>query len=495
MVAGSVSVPHLELWPKITQDEVQVLELGRTALDPDTDWSMGWLIEESKPRPAGPFSSTIIQELAYSLTAPSNFGPRFASMLGAMLAATLALGWLLARQTPPLAAFILACAFLLDPIFNFSYRQARIDSWAFAFILAACWLLQVARGLSDAEQRRRWATFSAGMFAGCAPSVWVTTYALMPLVLLELVYVLHAVGKKRHGSSWFRVLPEAIPFVAGAAATFITLHLSVLLHWDAWLSNIETDLRVQIAGSFIQRNIIDMYVLYDPMILLAICASLLMRRELGLLLALAISLVMMYQTMIYPMRILYLLPYFVALIAGACTMVSQGGGGPRRKVILIASLGLLVFWNAGVSLAYRPIVAHAQKEARSPDQIRKALNELIGPGSYRVLLEEWDMYYAARSLGWKSYKVYGPLRRSSLKFREFLESMDYVIQRDKFEHLVLSNSQLKDAGFRQISKLSFIQPLETGIRIGPFRIRSQYPVYEDVLVYKKILGLDEFTDR
>jgi hypothetical protein len=486
LAAATAMLPHLNLWPRIAQDEVQILDLGRTALNPVTDWSMGWLVEESRPRSAGRISMVALQELAFALTAPSNFGPRFFSLLGAILAATAALGWLLARSSPPLAALLLASAFLLDPLFNESYRQARVDSWAFVFVLSACWLLQATRGPMPSAQRRWWLLFVAGLFAGSAPSVWKTSYALMPLVALEFFYVLQAVWRRAAERPLSRVLSNGAGFVAGGAIAFVSLHAGVFLNWASYLTNLQRDFRVQSAGVVTSRNIFDMYFLYDPIIVLAVVASLLIRRELGLFLALAVSLLMMYQTMMYPMRILYLLPYFAAIIGGACAVIASGREKPRRKAILIGTLALLISWNAGVSLVKRPLIAYFQQDARSPDHIREVLEDAIGVGPYRVLLEEWDMYYAARSLGWKSYKVYGPLRRRSPKFREFLKGMDYVIQRNNYQHLVSSEELLEAAGFRQVSTLSFMQPSITEISLGPFKVRAPNSVYDDAVVYQRV---------
>jgi hypothetical protein len=63
------------------------------------------------------------------------------------------------------------------------------------------------------------------------------------------------------------------------------------------------------------------------------------------------------------------------------------------------------------------------------------------------------------------------------------ESMDYVIKRNAFEFLVVSDEQLKLAGFSLIATVTFTKPKGDEIRLGPLRFRAPNAFYRDVLIY------------
>ena len=185
------------------------------------------------------------------------------------------------------------------------------------------------------------------------------------------------------------------------------------------------------------------------------------------------------------MRILYLLPYIAAIVAGACASLVHKRNAPRRKTAIYSILGLLIAWNVAITLVKRPIIAFSQYEARSPKQIQTALDGLIGSGPYRVLVTEWDMYYAARALGWKNYNLFGRYYPYSDDFREFIQTMDFVILRDKFRFLKAANpDDLEAAGFELLATISFVQPDSAIIDLGLFSIRSTGTIYEDVQVFR-----------
>jgi len=484
-VALGIIAPHLDLWPHFTQDEVQIIDLGRVFLNPSTDWSVGWLANESTARLGVSYLGAILQELAYRAFDTPSLGSRLSSTLGALLSGAAVLGWLIERKTPWPAAFVLAAAFFLDPIFNDSYRQGRVDSWAFTVIITACWLLQIARRRSEKLENTRWPLTIAGLLAGASVFVWLTSIALLPLVFLEFVYVLRARWKAVEEPKVTHLRPIFLWFVAGGLISVALLLIPIVMHWHVFAASLETGVLVQKAATAIQRNIFDMYLLYDPMILAAFFVALLIRREPGLLIAMLSALAMFYMTMVYPMRILYLLPYFIAIIAGACYEVQRSGVWSRRRISLIAVVGILLFWNTNISLIERPLVALKKQDAQLPDQIFAAMERVIGPGPHRVLVEEWDIYPAARSLGWKSFKVFGRYPVNQSDRQTFLESMDYVIKRNRFSFLVVKDEELEMYGFKLLSTLNFEKTKTPDIIFGPFRIHPPDNFHGDILIYGK----------
>jgi hypothetical protein len=489
VLVSALLIPNLTLWPRITQDEAQIIELGRVFLNPDTEWSAGWLVHDSLPKTTTSYIGVVIQEWAYNLFSPSNVGSRLSALVGALVAASVVFGWLWSRRTPKWLALVLALVFLLDPIFNESYRQGRVDSWAFAVCIAACWLLRAGLNQHELQRSPGLHLVFAGALSGVAYFVWPTTLALMPLVLLELYYVVASVWRQHQERRFFHVFKSLSLFSAGGFAAVIVCLIPVLADWESHLSSVSQGFHIQQVASQFQKSIIDLYMLYDPMIIIGLLVSLTFRRETGLIIAFVIALLMMHQTMVYKMRILYLLPYFVAIFAGACATLPVKDIGSYRKLALYSAISLLLFWGVSVSLVKRPVLAIYQKEARSPEQIQMVLSELVGAGPHRVLMSQWSVYFAARALEWNYYKVFGRYYKWSDDFRDFLESLDYVILSEKyFWANETTPEQLKLANFELVSTISFKSPDSEHFSILGIRLLAPDEIYEDILVYRRTVS-------
>jgi hypothetical protein len=194
---------------------------------------------------------------------------------------------------------------------------------------------------------------------------------------------------------------------------------------------------------------------------------------------------MMLQTMVYPMRVIYLLPYFAAITAGAFTVVSANSSIRWRHMLLVCMVTLLLSWEAGVSLIKRPLLASHQSAARQIDQILELADAQIGRGPIRVLMVEWEFYYAARELGWEAYKLFGAIDRSSNEFRNLLESMDYVIFRERLSIFKeIRSNDLKEAGFELVSTNQFRKSKTGAIDLGLYRFSIPETIYDDVSIYR-----------
>jgi hypothetical protein len=129
-------------------------------------------------------------------------------------------------------------------------------------------------------------------------------------------------------------------------------------------------------------------------------------------------------------------------------------------------------------MVQRPQLAVTEREARAPGQFDIQLRSAIGAGEFRVVTTEWDIYFAARALGWKTYYLFGTLNKSDPAFSEFLEAMDYAIVRDTYtfsKPVIVSD--LTSRGFGEHRKISFANvPAQDG--------QSGRPVYPPLLVFK-----------
>jgi hypothetical protein len=130
--------------PPAWQDEVQIIDYGRTIL-PGSDRSHGvnW-IDRHRPIELLNCIGPLIQETACRLSSTTMLGPRVAALLGAAAAAAVLRGWLVAAGVSPWIASTGGLAFLWDPLFASSYRGARVDSWCMAAILASLWCIRLA---------------------------------------------------------------------------------------------------------------------------------------------------------------------------------------------------------------------------------------------------------------------------------------------------------------------------------------------------------------
>lgn len=104
LVVVVVQCYALRFSPTIWQDEVQILDCGRSILPGgDQGYCMSWL-ESGRPYAFVSYLGCAMQELACQLSSDDPFGPRFSSLLGAVVAAGAMLGWLMQRGVRPWVA-------------------------------------------------------------------------------------------------------------------------------------------------------------------------------------------------------------------------------------------------------------------------------------------------------------------------------------------------------------------------------------------------------
>jgi hypothetical protein len=395
--------------PPVLQDEVQIIDFGRTSLDPGSEWGISWNIRESRPVLPASYLAVAVQELAFRVSAPSNWGPRTASILGALIAGICAFGWLRNRNASNSLALVLALAFVLDPVFSEIYRRGRVDGLAIAACLGACWLLRVAASRAASGQLAGKQLFSAGALTAASPFIWSTTPVLFPLIALEYLHVARAHWRSSELSPARRLSPLIVPTVAGGVIAGLVLAIPIMLNWEAYWSSLLSSAQVQARAAVIQNSPLDLFVAHSPFLALMTVAALLVRRELGLIIAMAFAIAMVYQTMIYLPRIIYLIPYLLAMIAVAGTHVLEKKRNNSVRQLFVVMLGVWLGWNAVSVLIARPFAALQQWPANDPARVVKQLEQRIGPGQYRVLLEGWEAYYAGRTLGWRMYRAGSPV--------------------------------------------------------------------------------------
>src|SRR4051794_2410484 len=71
-----VQVSTISLLPHLQQDEVQITDYGRLAIDPESDWSVTWLVGNEKPLLLWSYLGPLISEVSFKLGGSSGIGPR-----------------------------------------------------------------------------------------------------------------------------------------------------------------------------------------------------------------------------------------------------------------------------------------------------------------------------------------------------------------------------------------------------------------------------------
>lgn len=439
LAALVIQAMTVDVLPSVQQDDALVTDYGRLALDPSSDWSVTWLVAHDKPLLLWTYLGPLLAEIGFQ--AGGGTGPRIMALIGGAAAATMALAWLLSRSIPALAAMGLAAALLLDPLFTYSQRMARVDSWVIAFCLAACYLLRISRNRDP--RSRNLCRLAAGACTALASVTWPSALLLFPLIALEFLSATPLrTGNVRAflaGSGWF---------FAGAGSALVILLIPVREHIAILLGDLSTMVTQNVGSS--RSGLQELTAVFDPALwlkslktfgkLLApflpvlALAGALYRRDAGLILVTAGTICLIFATLVYEFRLLYLLPYCIAL-AGGLFKPLHGSWIPRAALLAI------VVWSAGISLGVRWVLAHEKGSVNSRERILQAARSAVGTGGHKVFLGfTFELYYSGRSLGWKIYTPYvyfnydtpGAWTREMEyeprdRFRQLLTGMDYAI--------------------------------------------------------------------
>jgi len=451
-VACTTSAVHLttlRISPPIWQDEVEIVELGRNALPGgDHSWSTLWS-PKGRPIRILNYVGPCLQELACRLGGGSEIGPRLSTLIGALLAGTCFLGWLLRRQCRPLAALICASLLLLDPVFAQSWRGARVDCWVFGFIFMACWLIWRASSQKSRGSRSTPSLLAAGACLSLAGFCWASAVLLVPLVVHEVIAAYR---------SWFtrKGIAEMVPILLTlAGGTAVTFSLLLLPIWSFVGSSVgSTGAAVAASsqhasllsvGSAIAQSLwLSPWVFGIGLLALSISANHV------LLVAFLVAALGVSMTNPYIHRVLYLLPY---LLLSLSTVFAFGTQRETKSPVYIRSVlvavWLLIGWSATITLGARTWNAWRQREARSPDRIMEVALATVGARAAAVFTPCYEFYYAGRRLGWRQFHLfdYGASTKYEGISPAFLGQMQFVILPASEDTDAKLSASLREAGF------------------------------------------------
>jgi hypothetical protein len=407
-----VAIPHLltlTISPTVWLDEVNTIEFGRLTLEPNSDWSLFWA---GRPLLLFNYLGSTIQELAFRASRFSIIGPRLVSLLSGFLASTALFGYLLARRIPQRLSFFLSALFLLEPMFVQSYRGGRVDGLAIAMCLFACWLLRVAINRGQNGKNITKLVALAGGLAAVGQFMWISALLLYPLIFIEFLELLQRSRGYNRGRFVSR---QVLALLLGGITASVILMVPILPHLGTLLSDVMTlsknnetirD-RSNILGeiSKMAAAVVTTYKL-NPLLLPAVGLGMVLSRDRKMILMTLAMIGLVLVTIVYQFRCIYLLPYFLCLMAEPFQLNHPTTRQNSHR--LLAGLLLIVFlWGASLSLIVRPVLALNQRTGRSPDILHDAGMVLVGTGDHTVYLDTPELYYAGRALGWKMYKLIG----------------------------------------------------------------------------------------
>lgn len=440
LIASIVFLIHcltLTISPIVYPDEAMIIEYGRITLEPNTDWSILWSMKKDGPLFMPFYLGTTLQELAFRFSNFSMIGPRLSSLVGGLTAATTALGWLLSCKTPKHIGLLLSTIFLLDPLFVFSYRSGRVDCWVIALCFGACWLLRTAKNNIENTKLTINITICSASLAVTAFFIWPSAVIVYPLVIVEIVRLLYeSVITFRHWQQAFKLIAALV------LGGIITLIIIVIPIWDKLFMSF-TNLTTISGGSSNISNRLFSLLNFAPLVssftisgLLPVVtvATLFFRRDRFLFTSALFATTVVLMTNPYHFRVVYLLPYFVGIIASLYNHKNARYNN-RKNFYLVAyiSLIILLIWASVISLLLRPSLALTQQEPRDYTTIVDVAKSEIGINQ-KVYIPSYQFYYAGRLLGWK---LFAPFQNDGTiwndnQSRLFLEKVDHAIYPTKF---------------------------------------------------------------
>ena len=393
--------------------------------DADKTYSMVWSPSNERTTMVPYYLGPAVQELFYRIVGAGPVGPRISSVIGAVLASAAVFAWLLLVGVTRWVA--LACALLVfwDPLFVESYRGARVDSWSIAFIILGLCVIAKGQETQRTSFGVAWWHVLGGICIGVAGLLWPSAIILIPLVIYQC---LRQDPRRVRQSVSIRASDLFSLGCFSLIAVFILLapvlrDIHQMTNDSSGMAGDRLTDRLRFLG------LVGPYV-RSPWVALCALGALAYCRMWGLGLATLAAIAFVLVTGAYVHRSVYLLPYFVACIAfGYSKIVSER---PTSRNVQAAALSVLVFmllWSGAVSVGARTIVALKEKSLRDPEQLREMLSISVGPGPHAAYLIDYDNYYAARSLGWKTHKALHPEDWSQSDVLRILTKVDIVVVR------------------------------------------------------------------
>jgi hypothetical protein len=430
-------------------DESFIVEYGRVTLAGQPAGQppvFGFHQRSDSQRPvyASSLLGVVLQELAFRATAPSNLGPRVASLIGQIAAFGCFTYYLLLRGLNRRYSVLLGLAFLIDPLCDISWRGGRVDAWTFACLFASLSAIRIATGRPHPDRVASRAIFLGGVAAAAGLLFWPSFLIFSPLIVAEL----WALVRQQRAF----LTPMGL-FAAGgtlAAAAMIAPFYREFVYGlaDANLLTVMQSKMSRSDGLHEQFRFLLLSFVQTPIVVAAGLCTLMWRRNRLLLVGFLIALVFIFGTKVYRLRVLYLLPYFYLAVAS----FFQDGEQPVTILWQRArawTVGLMLFAGAGFTVAGTTLSGLSNRSGKDPLALIEPARSAVGSGSLGVYTDEPDLYFVGRALGWRQFYCFdgcwGP-GLTTQTFQAVLADMDVAIFRDEPD--ALQRGVIEKLGFR-----------------------------------------------
>jgi hypothetical protein len=437
LLAGIVFSFTLTSAVPVWYDETFIVEYGRLTLaHGQTTMALHERSDSGRPLYAPPILGVVLEELAYRITAPSNLGPRALALVGAMAAASFLVYYLLLGGVAPQLSVVLGLAFLLDPLDAVSWRGARIDCWAFAFLFASLCAIRYAGRRVRGDRSALFAVFLGGAAAAAAVICWTSIALLAPLILIEL----WALAREKH---WYGA--PACLFAAGGA--FAAMLVIAPFHQEFAYALADTRLlnaqqfeafRSLTVGA--QAQALFWSLALTPIAVVAGLPALFRKRNILLLGAFLVAGAFVSQTLIYRLRVLYLLPYLYVGVASLLWSKPGRTDESRWRRWGVGASALMLLLGVGFTLAGTTLSGLSDRGGKRPLVLIDTARKAVGSGPIRVFSPESDLYFAGRALGWQQFQCFDGCAGAQVRgsaFRRMMAGFDYAIFRGEADQATL----------------------------------------------------------
>jgi hypothetical protein len=419
--------------PPVWQDEVQIIDFGRTAIDPGTDWSISWNTVTSSAVINPLYVGGLIQNVLFSLSGYNILFPRLLCILGAIAASTSCLILLISLGHNRLRSAVLSSIFLLDPVFVAGYRGDRIDCWVMAAAFLSCIALQKSSsrpGSSEKTMPSIPLLLASGAIAAIGFSIWFSFVLLAPLIIWQIATIRTRSNPKELSSKSLLLIKIGFVWLLGLATCLFLIQAPILTGQpSAYRDLLAATTRVTNSQSAIPAmTTLLSLLLRNPFLLLLTGISLFLRPRLDFLFFMAIALTAILKSFVYDHRAVYFLPYMILHCSFSLEQFLEGDASHialqwvRRGVLSIMCAALVT--SISISLVLRPINAFATRDVRQLSLLNNVAIESVGKQNVSVLVEPWEFYVPGRKLGWKMYKPY--FEAQDFSMAQILE-MKYII--------------------------------------------------------------------
>jgi hypothetical protein len=200
-------------------------------------------------------------------------------------------------------------------------------------------------------------------------------------------------------------------------------------------ANLLTTLQAKLSqgdGFLEQLHFLFLSLAQTPIVVAVGLFALARKRNHLLLAGFLVALVFVFGTKVYRLRVLYLLPYLYLAVASLFSWDREQTARFPWQRAEVRALALMLFAGTGFTVAGTTLSGLSNRSGKDPLKLIEPVRAVVGGGPVRVYLQEPDLYFVGRALGWQQFfcfeSCWGP-GISTPTFQTLLASMEFAIFR------------------------------------------------------------------